>query len=188
MRKLASRAVATDLAKSLDLHPSFRWGDDREEEEEEEEVSTMQIRQATIADLDALVPLFDAYRQFYAQPSDLRGARAFLSERFERQQSTIFLALDEAGPALGFAQLYPSFTSTRMQRIFILNDLYVAPQGRRQGVAAALLAAAADHGRQHGAARLMLSTAIDNLDAQRVYEANGWVRDTAFHSYNLALP
>lgn len=147
----------------------------------------MHIHQATIADLDQLVPLFDAYRQFYAQPSDLSGARAFLSERLKRAQSTIFLALDETGHALGFTQLYPSFTSTRMRRIFILNDLYVAPEGRRQGVGKALLTASADFARTEGAARLTLSTAIDNLTAQRVYEANGWVRDEAFYSYNLAL-
>lgn len=148
---------------------------------------TMFARQATIDDLDLLVPLFDAYRQFYAQPSDLPGARTFLAERFEQRQSTIFLALDETGTALGFAQLYPSFTSTRMQRIFILNDLYVAPEGRKQGVGKALLAAAVDYGRAQGAARLALSTAVDNLAAQSVYEANGWARDTAFYAYNLAL-
>ncbi len=148
----------------------------------------MFVRQATIADLDQLIPLFDAYRQFYQQPSDLPGARAFLAERIARDQSTILLAQDQAGAALGFTQLYPSFTSTRMQRIFILNDLYVAPEGRKQGVGKALLAAAVDYGRAQGAARLALSTAVDNLTAQSVYEANGWARETAFYSYNLTLP
>ena len=145
---------------------------------------TVNIRKATIADLDQLVPLFDAYRQFYAQSSDPAGALVFLCERLEREQSTIFLALDEAGHALGFTQLYPSFTSTRMQRIFILNDLYVAPEGRKQGIGKALLDAAADFAQAQGAARLTLSTAVDNLTAQRVYEANGWERDTAFYTYH----
>ena len=145
----------------------------------------MHIRQATTADLDQLASLFDAYRQFYQQPSDLPGARAFLAERIARDQSILFLAINETDTALGFTQLYPSFTSTRMQRIFILNDLYVAPQGRKQGTGKALLAAAADYGRAQGAARLTLSTAIDNLTAQSLYEANGWVRDTAFYAYNL---
>ena len=147
----------------------------------------MLIRQAVATDLDALAALFDAYRQFYGQPPDLAGARTFLADRFEHQQSIIFLALDEEGAALGFTQLYPSFTSTRMKPIFILNDLYVVPQARKGGIGKALLNAAAQYGRKVGAARLHLSTAIDNHTAQAVYEANGWVRDEAFYSYDLAL-
>ena len=147
----------------------------------------MHLRQATIADLDQLAALFDGYRQFYKQAPDLAGAHAFLAERIERNESVIFLSLDESGEALGFTQLYPSFTSTGMKRIFILNDLYVAPAGRRKGIGKALLAAAADHARTAGAARLGLSTAIENRTAQSVYEANGWVRDTQFFSYNLSL-
>jgi len=74
-----------------------------------------------------------------------------------------------------------------MRPIFILNDLFVAPQARQRGVGSALLRAAADHGRAAGAARLTLSTELDNLAAQRVYEANGWERETRFLSYTLAL-
>ena len=147
----------------------------------------MFVRQATIADLDQPSALFDGFRQFYKQAPDLAGARRFLSDRIQREDSVIFLALSEEHEALGFAQLYPSFTSTGMKRIFILNDLYVAPAGRRKGVGQALLSAAADHGRAAGAARLGLSTAIDNHTAQSVYEANGWVRDTHYFSYNLPL-
>ncbi len=147
----------------------------------------MLTRRALITDLDALAAMFDAYRQFYGQPSDVAGARTFLADRFAHDQSVIFIALDNEGQPLGFTQLYPSFTSTRMQRIFILNDLFVVPDGRRQGVGKALLAAATDYGRDAGAARLALSTAVDNLTAQGVYEANGWTRDEAFYSYNFPL-
>jgi ribosomal protein S18 acetylase RimI-like enzyme len=147
----------------------------------------MLVKQATPADLDQLAPLFDAYRQFYGQPSDLPGARTFLAERVERQESVIFLALADSGEALGFTQLYPSFTSTRMKRIFILNDLYVAPAGRCKGIGKLLLQAAAEHACATGAARLTLSTAIDNHTAQSLYQANGWVRDAHFFAYNLSL-
>lgn len=92
----------------------------------------MIVRQATVDDLDAIVPLFDAYRQFYKFPPDLALARSFLSERFQHNQPVIFLALDADGSALGFAQLYPSFSSGLAKRIFILNDLFVAPEGRRK--------------------------------------------------------
>lgn len=146
----------------------------------------MQIRQATAADLDRLVPLFDAYRVFYGQPSDPELARSFLRDRFEHLQSIVFLALARDRP-LGFTQLYPSFSSARARRIFILNDLFVVAEARGRGVGRALLAAAAEHGKAVGAARLTLSTGVDNRTAQALYEAAGLTRDTAFVSYNLPL-
>jgi len=148
----------------------------------------MSVRRARAADLDALVPLFDGYRVFYGQPSDPAGARAFLAERFERDESVIFMAEDTAGGApVGFTQLYPSFTSAGMQRIYILNDLFVAEGARRQGIGTALLGAAADFARDQGAARLALSTAFDNLAARSVYEAHGWTRDEVFYNYTFRL-
>ena len=144
------------------------------------------IRQATVQDLDFLAPLFDAYRQFYRQPSDLEGARRFLLDRFEHNQSVVFLAL-EGSDAIGFTQLYPSFSSASMARIFILNDLFVAPKARRSGTGTALLKAAADYGRRAGVIRLGLSTELTNTAAQAVYEEAGWERDTVFCSYQLRL-
>ncbi|MCB5425680.1 GNAT family N-acetyltransferase [Altererythrobacter sp. CC-YST694] len=144
------------------------------------------IRRAGAEDLDALAGLFDAYRQFYEQPADLAGAWRFLSERMSRGESTIFLAeLD--GKAAGFTQLYPSFTSAGMARIFILNDLFVAPEARGQGVATGLLRRAAEFARAEGAVRLVLSTATDNFTAQAVYEREGWKRDDVFLNYRLGL-
>src|SRR5437763_3649222 len=104
------------------------------------------VRQAVFADLGALVPLFDAYRQFYGQASDLTGARTFLKERFELTQSVVFIA-EERDNAVGFTQLYPSFSSVSMARTFILNDLFVAPDRRRKGVGEMLLQAAAEFAR-----------------------------------------
>src|ERR1700730_1939650 len=107
----------------------------------------IEVRQATVEDLSLLVPLFDAYRQFYRQPSEPERARRFLLERFEHSQSAIFLSFE--GPtAIGFTQLYPSFSSSAMERIFILNDLFVAPQARGRGAGSALLHAAAKYARR----------------------------------------
>lgn len=145
------------------------------------------VRQATIHDLDLVVPLFDGYRQFYGQPSDLERARRFLAERFHHAESVILLARDGEGAGLGFTQLYPLFSSVRCTRRYLLNDLYVAPAARRRGVAAALLTAAAEHGRAMGVAGLSLSTAHDNHAAQRLYESLGWTPDTDFREYSLAL-
>ena len=117
------------------------------------------VWRAEARDLPVLVPLFDAYRQFYGQPSDLPRAHAFLAERFVRDESTVFLA-EDGGKAVGFVQLYPSFSSTRTAPILILNDLYVAPDARRTGAARALVAAAEAFARAAGAAGLILSTGV----------------------------
>jgi ribosomal protein S18 acetylase RimI-like enzyme len=148
---------------------------------------TVQIHRATLHDLDALVPLFDGYRQFYGKPSDEHGAREFLIARMRLNESLILLARDAHGAALGFTQLYPLFSSVRMVRTWLLNDLFVAAHARRQGVAKALLEAAATHARNLGAASLSLSTAHDNLPAQALYESLGWRRDMQFREYNLTL-
>jgi GNAT superfamily N-acetyltransferase len=147
----------------------------------------VEVREATVKDLNLLVPLFDAYRQFYRQPSEPERARRFLRERLERSQSVILLAF-EGGVAVGFTQLYPSFSSGAMARIFILNDLFVAPEARRRGTGSALLRAAAEYARGAGALRLMLSTELTNTPAQSLYERMGWKRETAFCVYQLALP
>jgi GNAT superfamily N-acetyltransferase len=146
----------------------------------------MTIRQATVSDLDEIVLLFDAYREFYRQPADPVGARQFLLERFEHNQSVIFLAV-EGATVIGFTQLYPSFSSGAMKRIFILNDLFVSSEARRSGAGSALLKAAADYASQVGALRLVLQTEIGNTTAQSLYERMGWKRDQAFFTYQLAV-
>ena len=144
------------------------------------------IRQAVLADLDALAPLFDLYRQFYAKPSDLAAGREFLRQRFEHGESVMFIAAQDGAP-LGFAQLYPSFSSSSLARKFILNDLFVLEAGRKRGIGKALLDAAADYGRALGACALNLSTAHSNDTAQALYRANGWEPDEVFRQFNLRL-
>ena len=148
---------------------------------------TPRVRRAAVADLPLVAPLFDAYRVFYKQPSDLAGAHAFLAERLRLNESVILLAeLDGIGVA-GFTQLYPAFTSVGIRRLWLLNDMYVAPEARRRGVSTALLEAARQHGLDTGAARLVLTTELDNLAAQATYEAHGWKRDERYYTYELSL-
>ena len=144
------------------------------------------IRRASLADLETLVPLFEAYRQFYRKPPDPERARQFLKERIESNESVIFLAFDQT-TATGFAQLYPVFSSAALARTLILNDLFVASEARRAGIGAALLNASIDYGRSIGAYRLTLSTELTNTAARAAYEKNGWTRDTAFCVYHRLL-
>ena len=141
---------------------------------------------ADLDDLDALVPLFDAYRQFYERPADAEGARTFLADRIKRGESVIFLAVAE-GTVVGFTQLYPSFSSVSMQRLWILNDLFVAPDARKGGAGRALLERAERWATETGAKGLTLTTQLTNLTAQRLYEACGWTRDDEFFHYSRSL-
>jgi ribosomal protein S18 acetylase RimI-like enzyme len=140
--------------------------------------------------LDLVAPLFDAYRVFYNQPSDLTGARTFIQAGLENQDSVIFLALDESqgrNMGIGFVQLYPTLSSVSMRHIWVLNDLYVAPAARQHGVGRALMEQARQWAVETGAKRLSLATAIDNTVAQSLYESLGYQRDKKFYYYSLEL-
>ena len=148
---------------------------------------TITTRQASPRDVDAIAPLFDAYRQFYEQAPALEAARTFIRERLARNESIIFVA-ESDGDMLGFCQLYPTFCSVEAASIFTLYDLFVAHTARKSGAGRQLMLAAESHARAAGAVRLDLTTAKDNLRAQSVYEALDWVRDEIFYTYNKALP
>lgn len=150
-------------------------------------MSNITLRQAALSDLDELVPLFDAYRQFYGRASDVDAVRAFLLARFNHGESVLFLAREDH-VAIGFAQLYPSFSSVSLARTFILNDLFVAAQARRKGAGSKLLAAAVEFAITVGAVRISLSTATTNDAAQALYQAAGWARDEQFLVYQFTLP
>ncbi|MFM7273339.1 MAG: N-acetyltransferase family protein [Gammaproteobacteria bacterium] len=145
------------------------------------------IRQAGAADIPALAGLFDRYRQFYQQPADPEGAERYLSERFAAAESVVFIAEGGDGEPLGFTQLYPALCSVAMRRYWVLYDLFFVAAARRRGIARALMERARLHGLQTGAARIDLETAIDNLPGQALYESLGYLRETAFHKYSLAL-
>jgi ribosomal protein S18 acetylase RimI-like enzyme len=144
------------------------------------------IERAELRHIDEVTPLFDAYRLFYGQADDPRS-RSFLEQRIVRQESVVFVARLQ-GAAIGFCQLYPCFASVSLKRMFVLYDLFVAPQARRCGAAAALLHAAVDYAAGQNAGQLMLQTAVTNLPAQRLYEREGWVRDDDFYVYEYHLP
>ena len=145
------------------------------------------VRRATLDDLDRLVPLFDGYRQFYDKPSDMVVARQFLAQRMSRGESVVLIALDREGAAIGFVQLFPTFSSILAAPICLLSDLFVAPAARRRGVGTLLLKAATETARAGGAVHLELLTAITNVQAQRLYETVGWKRDKDFYVYSLSL-
>ncbi len=140
------------------------------------------ISKAEINNVASFAYLFDEYRVFYKQPSDIQGAINFLKERIEQNESVIFIAWLQ-DKAVGFTQLYPIFSSVSMKRTWLLNDLFVAETYRGNGIASRLLQFAQAFGEKTNSKWLLLQTAIDNFAAQKVYEKNGWKKDDAFYSY-----
>ncbi|MCZ6593299.1 MAG: GNAT family N-acetyltransferase [Bacteroidetes bacterium] len=146
----------------------------------------MKVITASSDHLRELVPLFDGYRIFYRQASNQDAVKNFLEERFQKKDSVIFIALDDEGNGLGFTQLYPSFSSVFMQRVYILNDLFVSEKARGQGIGEALIEYAKQFAREMGSKGLTLETAIDN-PAQNLYKRLGWVKDTGVNHYSWEI-
>lgn len=158
------------------------------------------VGQATIHDVPQLAVLFDQYRVFYGQASNVEGAKQFLLDRFNHAESVILVAKDDKNVntsanvnsnlnanIVGFTQLYPTFSSISMQRSWVLNDLYIAEEYRKQGIAEQLLEQAKRFAMMTNAKGIALSTAPTNKQAQALYEKLGYVRDDEFYNYFLGL-
>ena len=143
----------------------------------------MNIRRANIEDIPQLAALFDAYRVFYEKASDIEQAEIFLSERIHKNESVIFVAENEAHMLTGFVQLYPLFSSTRMKRFWLLNDLFVASEQRGKGISVALIDAAKELCQTTESCGMMLETAKSNVIGNNLYPKTGFVLDTAHHYY-----
>ncbi|PUZ25481.1 GNAT family N-acetyltransferase [Chitinophaga parva] len=146
----------------------------------------MNIVTATPAHLDIAAGLFNAYRTWYHQTPDLEGATDFIKARLQQNDSVILLAEDN-GRFIGFTQLYPVFSSVRMCKAWMLNDLFIEEGHRGKGAGSLLLDAAHTMARNTGAGWVMLQTDIVNTPAQAVYEHKGYQRDAHCYYYYLDL-
>ncbi len=143
----------------------------------------MTVRQITLDDLQAVSQLFDAYRVWYRMQSDIEGAKNFLRERIANTESIIYGAFSEEDEIAGFTQLYPLFSSTRMARLWLLNDLYVAEEYRGKGISIALIDRAKELARTTKAAGLILETETSNVIGNRLYPRTGFELDKHNHYY-----
>ncbi len=144
------------------------------------------IRLANIKDVEEVAKLFDLYRQFYQQPSDIDLAKSFISARLEQNESMIILA-ETKNHLIGFCQLYPTFCSIEAARIYSLYDLFVHPDSRRTGAGRMLLLAAEQHASSGKFVRMDLTTGQSNVQAQHLYESLGWVRDEVYFAYSKSV-
>ena len=144
----------------------------------------MEIKTASLQEINVLAKLFDEYRVFYGKPSDIEGAAKFLNERISNNESVAFIAYDDNNKPMGFTHLYPLFSSTRMSKLWLLNDLYVCPDYRKSGAGEALLNRAKQLVKESNACGMMLETAADNIPAQNLYIKNGWVKDNDHYFFS----
>lgn len=147
----------------------------------------MKMTECTAQDVQCAAALFNAYRMFYEQESDLPACHAFIKDNVENRRSRVFLLFDAAGKALGFAQLYPSYCSISMQPYYYLSDLYVDPSARKKGHARYLMQALTAQFTAEGAQRLTLDTATGNRIAQRLYESLGYRQEQVYITYHRIL-
>lgn len=151
-------------------------------------MESFRIERADVQNVGLVAALFDEYLVFYGQDSNLAGAHSFLEERLKLEESVLLMAVSGEGSskhAWGFTQLYPSFSSVSMQRLWILNDLFVSAEQRGHGLGVMLLESARQYAVYTGTKGLTLTTMKGNTLAQRLYEASGYVKDEDFYTYNL---
>ena len=146
----------------------------------------MNVTLADSSSIPELANLFNQYRIFYGEETDLQAATTFLISRFKNKDSVILVA-HESSKMTGFIQFYPSFSSVGMQKIWILNDLFVDTDFRRQNVARNLMEAAKKYAKETGALRIDLATQISNIFAQNLYESLGYTKNESFVHYSLPI-
>ena len=147
----------------------------------------MKIRNATIEDIDQLSSLFDSYRVFYRKPSDKKAATEFLKERLQQADSEIFVAADQ-NELKGFVQLYPLFSSTKMCKMWLLNDLFVDQKSRGQGISKKLIEQAKELVKTSGAKTMFLETEKTNKIGNQLYPVTGFKLNEESNYYEWELP
>ena len=156
-------------------------------ENTDDALGIISIIKANNENLDAAADLFDLYRQFYEEKANLKLAKNFLQERMQEKSSVIYLAIGANEKAIGFMQLYPLFCSVAATPIWVLYDLYVDSSARRQGVGKLLMNQARELAKSNGSSRIDLETAVDNVNAQALYESLGYEKEVEFFKYSLSL-
>ena len=144
----------------------------------------IKIRKATISDLKSVVKLFDQYRVFYEKPSNEDKAEIFLYERMTQNDSQIFVAETDGNQLVGFVQLYPIFSSTRMKKLWLLNDLFVEKEYRGKGISKKLIDISKELCRQTNSCGMILETAKTNIIGNELYPKVGFNLDKEHNYYS----
>ncbi len=147
----------------------------------------VEIKRATLEDIENVASVFDLYRHHYGEASDPNGCVDFLTERLKLNEAIVFFAADDYGEALGFVQLYPIFCAVPFRRDLFLGDLYVVEDQQGKGIGRKLLMAAKSYGGEINSKGTLLATEVDNDRAQKLYQSLGFEKDSGRYYYYLSL-
>ena len=146
----------------------------------------IKIIKANTKHINDLAILFDLYRQFYKYKKNLKNSKNYIHKRILNNESTIFISLYNK-KIVGFVQLYETFDSLNLNKKLILYDLYVLTEYRRLGIAKKLMKKSKNFSIKNKYGKIELSTAIDNFNAQKLYESLDYVRDKEYYNYELEI-
>lgn len=147
-------------------------------------MSEIIIQQADKIHLQDIVSLFDQYRIFYGKSSDVSAAFQFLTKRLENEEAIILIAIDSIHDrVVGFTLLYPMFSSTRMKRMWVLNDLFVREESRGLGISKMLIEKAKDFAKETYACGIQLETAKSNIIGNQLYPSAGFELENDVNFY-----
>ncbi|MFT2112729.1 GNAT family N-acetyltransferase [Marinomonas sp. 2405UD68-3] len=139
-----------------------------------------------IEDTKKIGNFLDMYRQFYGEISDIKSSISFIGNRIISNESVIFVA-QKKEKIIGFIQLFPSFSSVTLQKMFIVNDLYVSDKCRGQGVGRALLKESAHYGISKNIKQLFIEGAVSNVKARGLYEDFGFILNSDYMYYHYPI-
>ena len=142
----------------------------------------MRVREAKLSDLKNLSVLFNSYRMFYGKKFDLEVAEEFLRSRIEKKDSKIFVC-DFNNELSGFVQLYPLFSSTRVSKYWLLNDLYVDVNKRGKGFSKFLIERSKELVIESKACGMMLETEKSNDIGNKLYPSTGFKKNELSNFY-----
>ncbi len=132
------------------------------------------IRPLGPCDLPAWRPLWDGYNAFYGRA----GATALgeditattLQRFFAAAEPVHALVAEEAGQLVGLAHYLFHRSTTRIEPVCYLNDLFTAPAQRGRGVGRALINAVLAQARLAGARRVYWQTHESNAAGRLLYD------------------
>lgn len=106
--------------------------------------------------IDQFVIVVDEYRKFCGFNLSPEATKGFFKNLHKENKAATFIAISEEYEIMGFINLYPSYSTLSLRKIWILNDLGVSSRFRRLGVAQALIKKSIEFAKESGSIRIEL--------------------------------
>lgn len=181
----------TPLPGAGDVEPAAPVDRDDESPSSNESDDTAAAQAVTVrplaqSDFFAWYDLYSQYATFYNEDlTDERAMRAWLWLHDENHLITGLVAVDAAGTLVGLAHFRPFERLLAGGNGLYIDDLFVSPDARKQGVARSLIAAVEQKAKDGDYQIVRWITAKDNDTARRVYDAVA--KKTNWVTYDLAV-